>query len=52
MAEDLRRVGIACEVTRTKVKGVRPPSVHLHLKIPRDVRERLVIKSDDFAAKL
>lgn len=52
MAEDLRRVGITCEVTRTKVKGVRAPSVHLRLKIPRDVRERLVIKSDDFAAKL
>ncbi|MER6525217.1 recombinase family protein [Streptomyces sp. NPDC001508] len=52
MAEDLRRVGITCEVKRTKVKGVRAPSVHLRLKIPRDVRERLVIKSDDFAAKL
>lgn len=52
MAEDLRRVGITCEVTRTKVKGVRAPSVHLRLKIPRDVRERLVIKSDDFAAEL
>ncbi|MFC5805889.1 hypothetical protein ACFPWT_35910, partial [Streptomyces formicae] len=52
MAEDLRRVGITCEVTRTKVEGVRAPSVHLRLKIPRDVRERLVIKSDDFAAKL
>ncbi|MFZ4301219.1 recombinase family protein [Streptomyces cinereoruber] len=52
MAEDLRRVGITCEVTRTKVKGVRAPSVHLHLKIPRDVRERLVIKGDEFAARL
>lgn len=52
MAADLRRVGITCEVTRTKVKGVRAPSVHLRLKIPRDVRERLVIKNDDFAAKL
>ncbi|WP_308294651.1 recombinase family protein [Streptomyces sp. JJ66] len=52
MAEDLRRVGVTCEVSRTKVKGVRAPSVHLRLKIPRDVRERLVIKSDDFAAKL
>ncbi|GHE42050.1 recombinase family protein [Streptomyces vinaceus] len=52
MAEDLRRVGVTCEVTRTKVKGVRAPSVHLRLKIPRDVRERLVIKGDDFAARL
>lgn len=52
MAVDLRRVGITCEVTRTKVKGVRAPAVHLRLKIPRDVRERLVIKADDFAAKL
>lgn len=52
MAEDLRRVGVTCEVTRNKVKGVRAPSVHLRLKIPRDVRERLVIKGDDFATKL
>ncbi|MEU9942301.1 recombinase family protein [Streptomyces lavendulae] len=52
MAEDLRRVGVTCEVTRTKVQGVRAPSVHLRLKIPRDVRERLIIKSDDFAARL
>lgn len=52
MAEDLRRVGVTCEVTRNKVKGVRAPSVHLRLKIPRDVRERLIIKSDEFAAKL
>ncbi|MGA5164995.1 MULTISPECIES: recombinase family protein [Streptomyces] len=52
MAKDLRRVGVTCEVTRTKVKGVRAPSVHLRLKIPRDVRERLVIKGDDFAARL
>ncbi|MEU7007384.1 recombinase family protein [Streptomyces sp. NPDC046332] len=52
MAGDLRRVGVTCEVTRTRVPGVRAPSVHLRLKIPRDVRERLVIKGDDFAATL
>jgi len=40
MAEDLRRVGITCEVTRTKAKGVRAPSVHLRLKIPRDVTRK------------
>ncbi|MFI6287755.1 hypothetical protein ACIBCM_23925 [Streptomyces sp. NPDC051018] len=52
MAEALRRVGITCEVTRTKVKWVRAPSVHPRLRIPRDVREHLVIKGDDFATKL
>ncbi|CAM3215141.1 MULTISPECIES: recombinase family protein [Streptomyces] len=51
MAEDLRRVGVTCEVTRKKVQGVRAPSVQLRLKIPRDVRERLVIKGDDFPAR-
>ncbi|MFE5596960.1 recombinase family protein [Streptomyces sp. NPDC056549] len=51
MAEDLRRVGVTCEVTRTRVKGVRAPSVHVRLKIPRDVRDRLVVKIDAFTAK-
>lgn len=49
MAADLYRVGIRCEVTRTKVPKVRAPNVHLRLLIPRDVRERLVIREDDFA---
>ncbi|MFF1353873.1 recombinase family protein [Streptomyces sp. NPDC058297] len=52
MAEDLRRVGVRCEIARSKVKGVRAPSVRLLLKIPHDVRERLVIKTDDFAPTL
>ncbi|WUH93521.1 recombinase family protein [Streptomyces sp. NBC_00433] len=50
MAADLLRVGIRCRVTRTKVKGVRAPHVHMKLMIPKDVRERLVLKEDDFAA--
>ncbi len=49
MAADLHRVGIRCEVTRTKVPRVRAPKVHLRLPVPRDVRERLVILEDDFA---
>lgn len=49
MSADLYRVGIRCEVTRTKVPKVRAPKVHLRLLIPKDVRERLVIREDDFA---
>lgn len=49
MGQDLRRVGIKCKITRTKVKGVRAPQVHLKLMIPKDVRERLVVRQDDFA---
>ncbi|MBY8343118.1 recombinase family protein [Streptomyces spinosirectus] len=52
MAADLYRVGIRCEVTRTKVPKVRAPKVHLRLLIPKDVRERLVIREDDFADAL
>ena len=52
MAADLFRVGIRCEVTRTKVPKQRAPEVHLRLLIPKDVRERLVIKEDDFAGAL
>jgi DNA invertase Pin-like site-specific DNA recombinase len=51
MAADLVRVGIKCEVTRTKIPKVRAPKVHLRLLIPKDVRARLVLKEDDFAAK-
>ncbi|WFB09609.1 recombinase family protein [Streptomyces sp. LX-29] len=51
MAADLLRVGIKCEVTRTKIPKVRAPKVHLKLIIPKDVRERLVIKEDDFAER-
>ncbi|MFD8720688.1 hypothetical protein ACFV2H_22540 [Streptomyces sp. NPDC059629] len=42
-------VSICCKITRTKVKGVRAPHIHMELMIPRDVRERLIIKADDFA---
>lgn len=52
MAEDLRRVGITCEVTRTKVKGQRAPDVQLRLCIPKDVQDRLVVREDAFAVDL
>ncbi|MCC9311206.1 recombinase family protein [Kitasatospora sp. RB6PN24] len=52
MAADLLRVGIKCEVTRTKVPRQRAPRVHLKLLIPKDVRQRLVIKEDDFEKPL
>ncbi|MGK5496357.1 recombinase family protein [Streptomyces sp. URMC 125] len=51
MTEDLLRVGVKCLVTRTKIPKVRAPEVHLKLIIPKDVRERLVIKEDVFADK-
>lgn len=50
MAADLLRAGVRCEVTRTKVPKVRAPLVHLRLLVPKDVRSRLVIKEDAFAA--
>lgn len=49
MAADLFRVGVKCEITRTKVKGVRAPRVHMKLIIPKDVHERLILKEDHFA---
>lgn len=52
MASDLLRVGIKCEVTRTKVPRTRAPQIRMKLLIPADVRERLVIKEDHFAARL
>ncbi|MFG2904934.1 recombinase family protein [Kitasatospora sp. NPDC048286] len=52
MAADLLRVGIRCEVTRTKVKGQRAPAIKLRLMIPKDYRDRLIVKEDDFASKL
>ncbi|MFF4815309.1 recombinase family protein [Kitasatospora sp. NPDC001309] len=52
MAADLLRVGVQCEVTRIKVKGQRAPEVKLKLMVPKNYRDRLVIKGDDFADKL
>ncbi|MDT0447144.1 recombinase family protein [Streptomyces johnsoniae] len=49
MAEDLLRVGIKCEVARTKIPRMRAPKIHMKLSIPKDVRDRLLIKEDDFA---
>ncbi|MFJ9771977.1 recombinase family protein [Kitasatospora sp. NPDC101157] len=52
MSADLLRVGIRCEITRTKIKGQRAPEVKMKLKIPKDYRERLIVKEDHFAGKL
>ncbi|MEU6573996.1 recombinase family protein [Streptomyces sp. NPDC046805] len=49
MAVDLLRVGVKCVITRTNVKGVRAPHIHMKLMIPKDVRDRLILKQDDFA---
>ncbi|MCQ4081921.1 recombinase family protein [Streptomyces sp. RB6PN25] len=49
MAADLLRVGVKCEIKRSKVQGVRAPRIHMKLMIPKDVRDRLILKEDDFA---
>ncbi|MFE7892013.1 recombinase family protein [Streptomyces sp. NPDC057412] len=49
MGADLLRVGVKCKIKRTKVKGVRAPHIHMKLMIPKDVRDRLVVKEHDFA---
>ncbi|MER6048422.1 recombinase family protein [Streptomyces sp. NPDC001793] len=49
MEADLFRVGVKCRIKRTKVKGVRAPQIHMKLLIPKDVRERLILREDDFA---
>ncbi|MGW2786707.1 recombinase family protein [Streptomyces populi] len=49
MAADLLRVGVKCEITRSKVQGVRAPHIRMKLMIPKDVRDRLILKEDDFA---
>ncbi|MEV7033159.1 recombinase family protein [Streptomyces sp. NPDC093272] len=49
MATDLLRTGVKCKITRTRVKGVRAPHIHMKLVIPKDVRDRLILKEDDFA---
>ncbi|MFD9796041.1 recombinase family protein [Streptomyces sp. NPDC059070] len=49
MGADLLRVGVKCEVTRTKVPGVRAPRIRMKIKVPKDVRDRLILKDDDFA---
>ncbi|MER7765004.1 recombinase family protein [Streptomyces sp. NPDC097619] len=48
MADDLRRAGVTCQVSRTKVPGTRAPGVNLQLTVPPDVEERLIIKPDVF----
>ncbi|MEU4350487.1 recombinase family protein [Streptomyces sp. NPDC023838] len=49
MGADLLRVGVKCEITRTKVSGVRAPKIRMKIMIPKDVRARLILKDDDFA---
>ncbi|MFC5804416.1 recombinase family protein [Streptomyces formicae] len=49
MSADLLRVGVKCKITRTRVKGVRAPHIRMKLMIPKDVRDRLILKQDDFA---
>jgi hypothetical protein len=49
MANDLLRVGVVCEVAREKIPKVRAPKVTLRLKVPEDVRERLLVREDSFA---
>ncbi|WP_406311680.1 hypothetical protein [Streptomyces sp. NBC_00114] len=49
MAADLLRVGVKCTIKRTKVKGARAPHIRMRLMIPKDVRDRLILKEDDFA---
>ncbi|WP_075031795.1 recombinase family protein [Streptomyces mirabilis] len=49
MASDLLRVGVKCKIQRTKVQGVRAPHIRMKLMIPKDVRDRLILKEDDFA---
>lgn len=49
MEADLRRVGVAVLVSRTKVKGQRAPDVTLEAVLPPQVSERLIVKADAFA---
>ncbi|MFB8199420.1 recombinase family protein [Kitasatospora purpeofusca] len=49
MATDLVRVGVKCVVTRTKNPDDGAKTVKLKLQIPKDVRARLVIRTDEFA---
>ncbi len=52
MTADLNRVGVKCEVTRTRIPDQKEPQVHLRLLIPADVKNRLILREDDFASKL
>lgn len=49
MSADLLRVGVKCVIKRSKVEKVRAPHIHMKLLIPKDVRDRLIMKEDDFA---
>ncbi|MFC1409822.1 recombinase family protein [Streptacidiphilus sp. N1-12] len=50
MAADLLRAGITCRVTRVRIPKVRAPGVRLQLVVPKDARDRLVIKPDAFGS--
>ncbi|MFI8289939.1 recombinase family protein [Streptomyces sp. NPDC085614] len=48
MADDLRRAGVTCRVSRTKIPGTRAPAIELQLSVPADVEERLIIRRAAF----
>ncbi|MGW3816615.1 hypothetical protein [Streptomyces sp. NPDC005046] len=48
MSADLFRVGVKCKIKRARVQGVPAPHIHMKLMIPKDVRDRLILKEDDF----
>lgn len=48
MADDLQRSGVECVVTRARVPGVRAPKVTVQLRIPQDIRDRLIVRPSDF----
>ncbi|MFE7238938.1 recombinase family protein [Streptomyces sp. NPDC057580] len=48
MADDLRRAGVTCQVSRTKIPRTRAPEVELELSIPPDAAERLIVKQEAF----
>lgn len=52
MRADLLRAGVTCKVTRTKVRRVRAPEIHLELVVPDDARQRLMPAKDEFAPGL
>ncbi|MEU3723246.1 recombinase family protein [Streptomyces sp. NPDC031705] len=51
MAADLRRAGVTCKVTRTKVRKVRAPRIDIELVVPEDALRRLLITTDEFTAR-
>ncbi|MFJ4780676.1 recombinase family protein [Streptomyces sp. NPDC088762] len=48
MADDLRRAGVTCRISRTKIPRTRAPEIELELRIPPDAEERLIVKREVF----